>query len=194
MARRETGEGGPGRGDQPGGRGADPMDGAEAQEAALRAELKRLRDLGEGLRRLSAEAAKVRDPETLARLQDQNLAAFEAMVTAQGLDALDRMRGVVARLREGGTPFPAAAPPAGPEQGGSRSDRNGPDAGATGRGGPGQAMDEALAEAQLAIRSARKRETEKLLGRIGERFRAAQEKAANDNKNKTKDTEEQDEC
>lgn len=159
MKRRETGEDGPKKGDDPAKRGADPLAGAEGQEEALRAELARLRDLGEGLRKLTADAAKVSDPEALARIQDQNLAAFEAMVTTQGLEALDRMRAIVAELKDG-------APP--PAKGA-----------ATQRPVP---MADQLAEAQMAIRAARKREMEKLLGRIGDRFRAAGSAAAENNK------------
>lgn len=139
-------------------RGPDPLRGAEAQEAALRAELNRLRDLGAGLGRLSAEAAKLRDPEALARLQDRNLAAFEAMVSAQGLAALDRMRRIVAVLRAESAPSDSA--------------------------GAARSMSDLLAEAQMAIRADRKNEMEKLLGRIGESFRAA---GAQEDKNKNKD-------
>ncbi|MEM9725306.1 MAG: hypothetical protein AAF909_07580 [Pseudomonadota bacterium] len=118
---------------------AEPLgwDGGQEQSAA-RAELERLKKLGEGLRDLAAEAGRVADPDKLAEIQDRNLAAFEHMTAEMGLAALDRMRAALALL--------SAPPESGPE-------------------GPAKAGGETpiVAAAQSEIEAWRDRETTALL-------------------------------
>lgn len=73
--------------------------GGQEQDAA-KAELERLRKLGDGLRDLTAAAARIRDPDALAAIQDRNLEAFETMTGDMGLAALDRMLEAAAVLAD----------------------------------------------------------------------------------------------
>ena len=112
-----------------------------ADMGAAKAEIARLKKLGEGLRDLTAAAGRISDPDKLAALQDRNIEAFEEMTAQMGLKALDKMRDVLALLAD---PSKAA------EMAAQASEKN---AGA-------------LAAARAEIEAARDRETEKLLGRL----------------------------
>lgn len=90
------------------GSGRDPFDGEVegAAFAAARAELDRLRALGERLGRLGAQTADLGDREKRAAIQDANLAAFEQTSAYTADLALTRMRDLLTALRD--TPAAAA--------------------------------------------------------------------------------------
>lgn len=125
--------------------------------AAAKAEIERLKKLGEGLRDLTAAAAEIRDPADLAAVQDKNLKAFEQMTAQMGLTALERMRETLAALSD---PTKTA------ELAKDAADRH-------------AAL---LSAARAEIEATRDQETAKLLRRFSEQMRAA---AGGEKKDKT---------
>lgn len=120
--------------------GATRDGGAKGVEDAVQAEAERVAAFADQLERLARRVRETKDPAALAALQDENLAAFETMMSDVGANALTAMRRTAADLRAALDEADGAARSAAAKADVAAT------AAATAEGGAGQAPDQDPAE------------------------------------------------